>query len=171
MNPTNNMNSVQKLTLAGILIALGVVGSAFYIPVGASKCMPVQHMVNVIAAMVLGPWYGVGMAFASSLIRVLLSTGSLLAFPGSMCGALLAGLLFHYRPKIYMAVIGEVVGTGIIGALLASPIAVLLMGQEATLFGFVVPFMVSSAGGAVIAGVFAKVLKRTGLLVPKSQHN
>ena len=111
------------------------------------------------------------MAFATSLIRVLLSTGSLLAFPGSMCGALLAGLLFHYRSKIYMAVIGEVVGTGIVGALLASPVAVFIMGKEATFFGFVLPFMVSSAGGAVIAGLFAKLLKRTGLLVPKGQQN
>ena len=28
-----------------------------------------QHMVNVLCAVFLGPWYGVGVAFCASLIR------------------------------------------------------------------------------------------------------
>ena len=90
-----NQNT-KKLVLAAVLIALGVAASPLYIPIGASKCFPVQHLVNVLAAVLLGPWYGVSMAFVTSLLRVLIGTGSLLAFPGSMCGALLAGLLYKY---------------------------------------------------------------------------
>ena len=77
----------RKLCYAGILCAVAVVGSFFYIPVFGSKCVPVQHMVNILCAVLLGPFYGVGVAFCASLIRNLLGIGSLMAFPGSMCGA------------------------------------------------------------------------------------
>ena len=46
----------------------------------------------MICAVFLGPWYGVAVAFAASLLRNLLGMGSLMAFPGSMCGALLCGM-------------------------------------------------------------------------------
>ncbi|MBQ7785558.1 MAG: energy coupling factor transporter S component ThiW, partial [Clostridia bacterium] len=80
-------NRTLRLTLAALLIALAVVGSMFSFPVFGSKCAPVQHMVNVIGAVLLGPWYNLAVAFLASLLRNLLGLGSLLAFPGSMCGA------------------------------------------------------------------------------------
>ena len=49
----------RKLCYAGILCAVAVVGSFFYIPVFGSKCVPVQHMVNILCAVLLGPFYGV----------------------------------------------------------------------------------------------------------------
>ena len=89
-----NQSNVKKLAVAGLLCALAVVGSMFIVfPVFGSKCAPVQHMVNILCAVFLGPWYGVGVAFGASLIRNLLGVGSLMAFPGSMCGALLCGLM------------------------------------------------------------------------------
>lgn len=51
-------NTTRKLALAGILTAVAVVGSLISVPVAGSKCAPVQHMVNVFAAVVLGPWWG-----------------------------------------------------------------------------------------------------------------
>ncbi|MFL6560487.1 MAG: energy coupling factor transporter S component ThiW [Bacillus sp. (in: firmicutes)] len=48
-----------------------------------------------------------------------MGTGSIFALPGSMFVALLASLLFFKTRKIYLAFIGEVIGTGIIGALLS----------------------------------------------------
>ena len=84
----------KKLALAGVLCAVAVVGSMFItFPVMGSKCSPTQHMVNVLCAVLLGPGYGVGAAFAASLLRNLLGVGSIVAFPGSMCGALLCGLI------------------------------------------------------------------------------
>ena len=83
-----NVN-VKKLALAGILVAVGVVCSTFSIPVGASKCAPAQHFINILGGVFLGPSYAVAMAFVTSLLRNLLGTGTLLAFPGSMCGAFL----------------------------------------------------------------------------------
>ena len=81
----------QKLALAGVFCALAVVGSLFSFPVFGSKCAPVQHMVNVLCGVLLGPGYSVGVAFTAALLRNLLGLGSLLAFPGGMCGALPAG--------------------------------------------------------------------------------
>ena len=75
----NQSNRTRKLALAGLLTAVAVVGGMFSIPIGAAKCSPVQHMVNVIAGVLLGPWYGLGSAFVASLIRNLIGTGSLLA--------------------------------------------------------------------------------------------
>ena len=84
--------NTKKLAIAGVFCAVAVVGSLFSFPVFGSKCSPVQHMVNILCAVLLGPGYGVGVAFAASLIRNMLSLGSLMAFPGSMFGALVCGL-------------------------------------------------------------------------------
>ena len=157
------MNRTKKLTVSGILIALGVILSTFSIPIGVTKCFPIQHLINVLAAVILGPFHGVSMAFITSLIRVMLGTGTLLAFPGSMCGGLLAALLYKQKKNIYLAFLGEVIGTGIIGALVAYPMAAVFMSREAALFGFVVPFSMSSFVGSVIALVFIAVFKRVKL--------
>ena len=47
--------SVKKLALAGMFCALCVVGSVFSFPMFGSKCAPVQHMVNILWAVLLGP--------------------------------------------------------------------------------------------------------------------
>ena len=151
----------KKLVLAGVLTALAVVGSLIPIPVGASKCSPVQHLVNVLAAVMLGPWWSLLMGFVAALVRNLLGIGTLFAFPGSMCGALLAGLLYKYGKKLPFALLGELVGTGIIGAILTYPIATFIMGKETALFAMVIPFSISSFGGVIIAAIILYALKRT----------
>ncbi|MBP3199143.1 MAG: energy coupling factor transporter S component ThiW [Butyrivibrio sp.] len=156
--------SVVKLVLSGMFVALAVVLSTFSIPVGGSKCFPVQHMVNVLSAVFLGPWYGVGIAFCTSLIRNLLGTGTLLAFPGSMVGALCCGLVYKYAGKLSLTYVAEVIGTGIIGGLLAYPVAAFIMGKEVALFVYVVPFLVSTIGGTIIAAIFVTVLRHNHVL-------
>ena len=120
----------QKLALAGMFCAVAVVGSVFSFPVFGSKCAPVQHMVNILCAVLLGPYYGVGVAFVASLLRNLLGLGSLMAFPGSMFGALLCGIVFHKTNKLLPTLVGEVFGTSILGGLCAYPVAIPADGQE-----------------------------------------
>ena len=103
--------NLKKLTISAMLVAVAVILSSFSIPIGASRCFPIQHMVNVIAAVFLGPVYGVSMAFCTALIRNLLGTGSLLAFPGSMVGAFISAMVFKYTKSRIGAYIGEVFGT------------------------------------------------------------
>jgi energy coupling factor transporter S component ThiW len=156
--------SVKKLSLAGILVAIGVICSTFYIPIGVSKVFPIQHFINVLAGILLGPVYAVGMAFVTSLLRNLLGTGSLLAFPGSMCGALLCGLLYRYTHKVGFAFFGEVIGTGILGAMLAYPIAAFFLSSTIAFYGFILPFGLSTVAGSVMAIAFFAILKRTGVI-------
>lgn len=151
---------LRKLIIAALLSAVAVVCSPLSIPVGASKCFPVQHLVNVIAGIFLGPWYAVGAAFVTSLIRNLMGTGSLLAFPGSMCGAFLCGFLYQKFRKLPLAYIGELFGTAVIGGMLCFPVASFIMAKEATLFMYVLPFFVSTCGGTLIAAILVPALKK-----------
>lgn len=159
--------SVKKLALAGMFCALAVVGSVFSFPIFGSKFAPVQHMVNILCAVLLGPYYGVGVAFVASLLRNLLGLGSLMAFPGSMFGALLCGLTYHKAKQLLPTLVAEVFGTSILGGLCAYPVAILLMGKSAgdiAFYAYIIPFLVSTAGGAVIAGVLLFSLQRSGAL-------
>ena len=169
--------NTKKLAIAAMLFAIGVIGGAWSIPVGASKCAPIQHMINILAATVLGPVYGVIMAFVISVFRNMMGTGTLLAFPGSMCGALLAGLLCNAlksksAPALGKslgrgtigAIIGELFGTAVIGGICAYPVAVFLMGREAAVFTYVFPFLVSTLGGTIIGTILYIALRKTGIL-------
>lgn len=167
---TKNSLNVKKLAVASLLCAVAVVGSTFSFMVLGSKCAPVQHMVNILCAVLLGPGYGIGVAFAASLLRNLLALGTLMAFPGSMLGALLCGLVYHFSRNIPATLVGEVFGTAVLGGLCAWPIAVFVMGQEAAVFAFVVPFLISTAAGALISAALIYSLKRMGLLRTMQEH-
>lgn len=160
-------SQTKKLCMAGILCAVAVVGSMFSFPVFGSKCVPVQHMINIICAVGLGPWYGVGVAFCASVLRNIMGLGSLMAFPGSMFGALLCGIVYHYSKSLPMTLMGEVFGTAVLGGLCAYPVAILLMGMNAAdiaFYAYIVPFFISTAGGAILAAIVIRALKMTGVL-------
>ncbi len=159
--------NTKKIAIAGVFCALAVVGSLFSIPVFGSKCSPVQHMVNILCAVLLGPSYGVAAAFAAALLRNLLGLGSLLAFPGSVFGALLCGIAYKRSKNILLTLIGEVFGTAILGGLCAYPIALLFMGQSAStlaFYAYIIPFLISTAGGAAISAVLLYSLQKAKLL-------
>ena len=102
---------IRPLAFTALFVALGVLlGHLVYIPIGVAKCFPMQHAINVLLASLLGTRYAVSGAFTISLLRNLLGTGSILAFPGSLCGAFLAGWLFRRTGHIAGAVAGDVDG-------------------------------------------------------------
>ena len=78
---------------------------------------------------------------------------------------LLAGLAYKACPKLPVAYVGEVFGTGILGGLASYPIAAFVMGNtKAALFTFVPSFLVSTAVGAAISVLVPSALKRTHVL-------
>ena len=161
----NETTSTQKLAIAGVLTAAAVAGSLISVPVAGSKCAPVQHMVNVFSAVILGPWWGVGIAFCASLIRNLLGIGSLLALPGSMFGALCCGLVFRLTGKLAPTCAAEALGTGILGGLAAYPVAKLLMGLAPAGFTvYMLPFFISTFTGSVLAFVLLRVFEKSQIL-------
>ncbi|WP_077324213.1 energy coupling factor transporter S component ThiW [Virgibacillus siamensis] len=153
------MNQTQLITTMAVFIAIGTIGAQLLrFPAGVAKAYPVQHAVNVMAAVTLGPGPAVVIAFMIGLLRNMLGLGTLLAFPGGMVGAFLAGILYKKTCKKGMAALGEAVGTGIIGALISVPIANLLMGSSAGALFFLPSFLVSSITGACIGWlVVAKI--------------
>lgn len=162
---TKQTTATRKLAIAGILTAVAVVGSLLSVPVAGSKCAPVQHLVNVVSAIILGPWWGVGIAFCASLLRNLFGIGSLMAFPGSMVGALCCGIMYAVSKKVSLTCVAEALGTGIFGGLAAYPVAKFLMGIEPEgVTVYMIPFLISTVAGSILAFILIKILEKNGVL-------
>ena len=152
---------------AVILVAVAVALSPFFIPVGIAKCFPAQHLVNLLSAVMLGPAYAVAIAAMAAVIRNILGLGTLLAFPGGMIGALVAGLAYRATKNMYIAGLGEVVGTGVLGSLVSVWIvAPLIMGKTMALATLMVAFSVSTLGGTVFGFVALHLLRKGGIWAP-----
>ncbi|MDR3354988.1 MAG: energy coupling factor transporter S component ThiW [Synergistaceae bacterium] len=144
-------DKLKKMALAAMFAALAVLLSGFSFPVGPSRCFPFQHAMNVMCGVILGPWWAVGSAFVSSVIRNMLGTGTILAFPGSMFGALAVGLAADMLPsgRRLFAAAAEPLATSLIGAWVSSLIMA-SAGKGAMFSMLSVAFLASSAPGAVI---------------------
>lgn len=162
--------TTRKVAQAIVLTALAVALSPFFVPIGITKVYPAQHMVNVLGAVLLGPWYAMAVALAAAVIRNALGTGTIFAFPGGMIGACLAGLVFRYTRNIYFAALGEVVGTGLIAAtmsaLLVGPV---FLGKTMPLLTFIISFSASTIAGSIIGVLGLLVLRRAGFLATEVQ--
>ncbi|VEF48088.1 thiW protein [Bacillus freudenreichii] len=156
---------IKKIAITAMIAAFTTITShIIFIPVGFAKIFPVQHFANIVTAVLFGPGYALAQAFIVSVIRNMAGTGSLFAFPGSMIGAMLAGWLYSKTKRMEFAFLGEVIGTGLLGAVAAYPIAKLLFGQEAAIFGLVPAFAVSSIAGAAMGYILLKVIMKNSAI-------
>src|SRR5699024_7533802 len=137
------MNQTRRLTLMAIFVAVGVVGSIWF-PSRLLMMYPIQHTVSVMVAVLLRTRSAVGVAFMICLLRFLTGTSSLLGFPGRMIGAFCSGLLYRKFQKRRWAVVGEIIGTGVISSLFSVPFAKFVMGISYGACFFMLPFMISS---------------------------
>jgi len=156
------VNRTRLITTMAVFVAIATIGSQLlWFPAGVAKAYPVQHAINVMVAILLGPVPAVIIAFVTGLIRNMLGLGTIIAFPGGMIGAFLAGIFYKHFGKKIMAVIGEIVGTGLIGSLFAVPYANILMGSSMGAMVFMPSFLVSSISGAFIGYFIVKRVKQT----------
>ena len=81
-----------------------------------------------------------------------------------MIGVLLASLLYRYRKHLFMAAIGEVIGTGFIGSFMCIPLAFVLGLQGIAIKPLMAAFIASSALGASISYVLLMILFKKGKL-------
>jgi energy-coupling factor transport system ATP-binding protein len=159
----------KNIARAVILVAIAVALSPFFIPVGISKCFPAQHMVNVLAAVMLGPWYAVVIALIAGIIRNILGLGTILAFPGGMIGAFLAGLTYQAFRNVYLAGLGEILGTGLLGALASAWIVgPIFMGKSMAVGTLIIAFSVSTLGGTIIGILALNLLRKVKIWQPES---
>jgi len=153
----------KRLTLGAVFTALTVALSTFYIPIGATKVFPIQHMMNGLAGVLLGPWYAALVALATGSIRNLLGLGTLYAYPGGIPGAIVVGLVYRYLGESDYATLTEPIGTVVIGATLSALILAPMQGQGLTLYFFWTAFAVSSVPGSILGYIVLKSLRRLGL--------
>jgi len=154
----------RMVARAIILVAIGVAISPFTsIPIGIAKINPAQHFVNVIGAILLGPWWATGIAMVIGILRNALGTGTPLAFPGGMIGAFLAGYCYYYTRNIYLGALGEVIGTGFFGSIVSALIvAPVLMGKKMALGALIIAFSGSTLLGSIIGILAIRLLERAG---------
>lgn len=152
---------VRKIVLTGMLACLAFVLNTFvYFP----SMAPFQHFVDVVAAVLLGPWYGCAAAFLCGCLRML-SGRTIQAIVGAVFGPILGGLLWRKTHNIYLVFVGEVVGTGFCGAMVAYPLMKWFYGLDAQSPFYYIPFYTPSAVvGAAMGVAVVLLLKRTGTL-------
>ena len=89
-----------------------------------------------------------------------------LALTGAVFGATLSGIFYRAsKGKLICAVIGEVIGTGIIGAMVSYPVMELFWGRTGLSWMFYVPsFIAGTLIGGTIAFIFLTALNHNGTL-------
>jgi energy coupling factor transporter S component ThiW len=164
------MMETRTVARAVILVAIGVALSPFTsIPIGIAKINPTQHFINVVGAVLLGPWWAAGIALAIGILRNALGTGTLLAFPGGMIGAFIAGYVYRYTRNIYLGALGEIIGTGLIGAVASALIvAPMFMGATMAMSALIISFSGSTIVGSIVGVLALKLLERAGFAELKS---
>jgi len=118
---------LQKLTYLSMMIALDVVLSPLFRIEGMA---PMSSVMNVLAGVLMGPFYATVMAFVCGVLRMTLLGIPPLALTGAVFGAIFAGIAYRIRPVVPAAMIGEILGTGIIGSLLSYPVMVWFTGSS-----------------------------------------
>jgi energy-coupling factor transport system ATP-binding protein len=84
-----------------------------------------------------------------------------------MIGAFLAGLAYKGFKNIYLAGAGEVIGTGLLGALASVWIvAPVFMGKSMPVFTLIIAFSVSTLGGTIIGIIALHLLRKAGIWKP-----
>jgi energy-coupling factor transport system ATP-binding protein len=159
-------STTRQVAYAVVLVAIGVALAPFTsFPVGIAKVNPTQHFVNVVAAVLLGPWWAVAIAAIIAILRNAMGVGTLLAFPGGMIGALLAGYVYRLTRNVYLSALGEIIGTGIIAAVVSALlVAPMFMGATMALGTLMASFLVSTIVGSVIGVLALKLLERAGFV-------
>jgi len=156
---------IRSIVLTALFAALAVLLSGVHFPVGPIKAFPFQHMVNIVAGVTVGPWYGACAALIAGIVRNAIGTGTLFAFPGGIPGALVVGLVYRWVRRDW-AGLTEPIGTGFIGVPLTVLILGPIMGKEFAFTLFFPVFMASSLPGTALGYLLLKALRKAKVMPP-----
>jgi thiW protein len=170
----------RTVALIVVLSVLGLVLAPFFwFPFLGTRAFPGQHLVNVLAGILLGPVRSIPVPVIVGTVRLMLGIGTVFAYPGGIPGTIMVGLFqrfvtgrFRDHRIRYLSAFAEPIGTVliggtlsllIIGPLLNVPSIVDLLSREtviAALLTFWAGWAVSSVIGASIGYVVTMVLSR-----------
>ena len=152
-----------KMTVLAMLVALGVVISPI---LRVEGMCPMAHFINIVCSVLLGPYYSLACATMIGILRMAFMGIPPIALTGAIFGAFLSGIFYRMsKGNLLLAVLGEVIGTGIIGAIVSYPVMSLLWGKELEgLFFYVPSFICGTLIGGSIAFAFLKKLSSAGAL-------
>ncbi len=155
--------ALVKMIVLSMLVALGVVISPI---LRVEGMCPMAHFINIVCSVFLGPWYSLLCATLIGVIRMVTMGIPPIALTGAIFGAFLSGVFYRLsKGKIIFAVIGEIIGTGLIGALVSYPVMNFIWGKEGLTWMFYVPsFICGTLIGGSIAYVFLRKFADNGLL-------
>ena len=135
------------MTVLAMLVALGVVISPI---LRVEGMCPMAHFINITCSVLLGPWYSLLCAVLIGILRMTFMGIPPLALTGAVFGAFLSGVLYRVSGgRMIYAVLGEIIGTGIIGAVVSYPVMAGLMGRTGLSWLFYVPSFIC---GTLIGG-------------------
>src|SRR6266545_2955251 len=141
MSRMTSLPRTQRIALTAALVALGVVLGSFAIPVGPARVAPFQHFINVLAGVLVGPWYAVLAAFVEPV------------------GTAIVGALVGY------ALIAPLeTSTFLLGFIKANPpSAQPYLGLFGGPLFLVASFAVSSIPGSTLGYIALRALRRAGI--------
>ena len=164
-----NKQKILILVTLSMFVSIGVVISSILRFEGFA---PTAHFVNVVCSVLLGPWYSLANAVITAFIRMSLLNIPPLAITGQVFGAFLSGFLYRKtKGSILACVIGEIIGTGIIGAIASYPVMALIWGKGDITWYFYLPsFLIATLIGGSVAYIFLKTLQRAKVLYPMQRN-
>lgn len=159
----NNSKRFLKLVVLSVLVALGVVISPI---LRVEGMCPMAHLINIVCAVLLGPWYSLLCATLIGIIRMALMGIPPIALTGAIFGAFFSGAFYKLsKGKLIFAVLGEVIGTGLVGAVLSYPVMTYFWGKGGLNWLFYIPsFICGTLIGGSIAYLLLRKLSNSGLL-------
>ena len=153
--------TTRKLVLTAMLSCMAFVLNTF---VHFPAMAPFQHFVNALAAVTIGPWLGALAGFLTGVFRM--ACGSDIgSVTGAIFGPMLGGLLYRKFGSFKAVWIGEVIRTGLLGAMASFPFFKLFYGLDARSPFYFIPFYTPSAMmGASMGVAVLLILRKTGTL-------
>ncbi|MCR5342296.1 MULTISPECIES: energy coupling factor transporter S component ThiW [unclassified Butyrivibrio] len=157
-------NYLLRLVTLAMFVALGVVISPI---LRVEGMCPMAHLINITCAVFMGPAYALLCALLIGIIRMMIMGIPPLALTGAVFGATLSGVFYKLsKGKIIAAVLGEIIGTGLIGSIVSYPVMTYLWGKEGLTWFFYVPsFLMGTLIGGSIAFLLLLKLQASGALV------
>lgn len=161
----------MKTRMIAYIAVFGALGAALgwiSIPIGPTKVYPLQHTINAIAGVLIGPWAIVS-ALIAATVRFSTGMGTVYAFPGSPFGALVVAIVYKMIKKDSSALfepLGTVFIGGTLSGLLIAPY--ITQGSAPTVWFFWTAFAVSCIPGAVLGYVVLEILRRSNVEVYRS---